>query len=105
MGLLGTLPFGTYNSIPNGSTCELGPNWNRTRGNGWSGSKWVRLHYVVFIRKRYRNVPFCPTVYTEPFSCPASNEDCHIRKYLNVYTMPFSYDNISIPFSYENGIV
>ena len=39
------------------------------------------------------------------FSCPASNEDCCIRKYLSVYTMPFSLDNISVPFSYENGIV
>ena len=58
-------------------------------------------------------------VYTVPFSCedgtemlrfglpctlyPASNEDCCIRKYLSAYTMPFLYDNISIPFSYENG--
>ena len=64
-----------------------------------------RLHYTVFIRRRYRNVPFWPTVYTVPFSYPASNEDCCIRKYLNFYTMPFSYDTISIPFSYENGIV
>ena len=65
----------------------------------------ARLHYAVFIRRRYRNVLFWPTIYTAPFSYPASNEDCCIRKYLNVYTMPFSYDNISIPFSYENGIV
>ena len=64
-----------------------------------------RLHYTVFIRRRYGNVPFWPTVYTVPFSYPASNEDCFIRKYLSVYTMPFSYDNISVPFSYENGIV
>ena len=64
-----------------------------------------RLHYTVFIKRRYRNVPFWPTVYTVPFSYPVSNEDCCIRKYLNVYTMPFSYENISIQFSYENGSV
>ena len=64
-----------------------------------------RLHYTVFIRRRYRNAPFWPTVYTVPFSYPESNEDCCIRKKLNVYTMPFSYDNIFMPFSYENGIM
>ena len=64
-----------------------------------------RLHYTVFIRRRYGNVPFWPTVYTVPFSYPASNEDCCIRKYLSVYTIPFSEENISVPFSYEKGIV
>ena len=49
-----------------------------------------RLHYTVFIRRRYGNVPFWPTVYTVPFSYPASNEECCIRKYLSVYTMPSS---------------
>ena len=64
-----------------------------------------RLHYTVFIRRRYGNVPLWPAVYTVPFSYPASNEDCCIRKYLSVCTMPLSYDNISMPFSYENGIM
>ena len=49
-----------------------------------------RLHYTVFIRRRYSNVPHWPTVYTVPFSYPVSNEDRYIRKYLSVYTMPFS---------------
>ena len=65
----------------------------------------IGLLYTVFIQRRYRNFPFWPTVYIVPFSYPASNEDCCIRKYLSVYTMPFSQDNISVPFSYENGIV
>ena len=47
-------------------------------------------HYTIFIRIRYGNVPFWPTVYTVPFSYPASNEDYCIREYLSVYTMPFS---------------
>ena len=64
-----------------------------------------RLHYTIFIRRRYGNVPFRPTVYTVPFSYPASNEGYCIRKYMSVYTTPFSWDNISVPFSYENGIV
>ena len=48
-----------------------------------------RLHYTVFIRRRYGNAPFWPTVYTVQFSYPASNEDCCIRKYLSVYTAVF----------------
>ena len=40
-----------------------------------------RLYYTVFIRRRYKNVPFWPTVYTVRFSYPASNEDCCIAKY------------------------
>ena len=48
-----------------------------------------RLHYTVFIRRRYGNVPFWPTVYTVPFFYPASNEDYCIREYLSVYSMPF----------------
>ena len=56
-------------------------------------------------RRQYGNVAFWPTVYTVPFSYPASIEDCCIRKHLSVYTMPFSKDNISMPFSYANGIV
>ena len=59
---------------------------------------------LTLCRFHTKTVQKC-SVYTVPFSYPASNEDCCIRKYINVYNMPFSYDNISIPFSYENGIV
>ena len=54
---------------------------------------------------RYGNASFWPTVYTEPFSYPASNECSCIGNYFSVYAMPFSYGNISIPFSYDNDIV
>ena len=64
-----------------------------------------RLHYTVFIRKRHENVPLWPTVYTEPSSYPTSNEDHCIGNYYSVYAMSSSYGHISIPFSYENGIV
>ena len=58
----------------------------------------------VFIRKLYGDVPFWPTVETETFSYPASNENGLIRKYYTVYTTPFSYAKIFILFSNENGI-
>ena len=57
-------------------------------------------------RTKWRgNVPYWSTVYTEQFSYPASNKDYCVTKYYNVYAMPFSYENISIPFSFEDGSV
>ena len=58
-----------------------------------------------FHTKTAWNAPFWPTVSTEPLSYPASNEDYCKRKHYSVYTMPFSHENVSITFSYENDIV
>ena len=58
-----------------------------------------------FMRKRRGNVLFWPTVYTEPFFYPATDEDYCIRKCYRIYTMSFSYENVSIPFLYENDVV
>jgi len=57
------------------------------------------------MRKRRGNVLFWPTVYTEPFFYPATDEDYCIRKCYRIYTMSFSYENVSIPFSHENDVV
>ena len=43
-----------------------------------------------FVRERYGNVPFWPSVYTETFSHQASYANDFIRKHYNVYTVPFS---------------
>ena len=44
------------------------------------------LSYTVFIRRRWGNVPFLPTVCTEPFSYPASNID-YFGRYPTVHTL------------------
>ena len=51
----------------------------------------------------YANVPFRPIVYTETFSYKASYKKDAIRKRYTVDIVPFSYKNISIPFTPANN--
>ena len=50
MGLLGKVPFGTA-IWSTWSAFELGPYLNRTRGNEWNGSKWIRIRSEKFRSK------------------------------------------------------
>ena len=70
-----------------------------------NGSVRPRLHYTFFIRKRHGSVLFWPTVYIEPLSYLASNDDYRKGIYHSVYTMPFSYENVSINLSYPINTV
>ena len=61
----------------NGNQCHIHDVLNTDRSN---------FKYTLKTRSwapftLYRNVPFWPTVYTVPFSYPASNENCCITKY------------------------
>ena len=90
-----------------------------------------RLHYTVFIRRRYTNVPFWPTIYTIPFSYEDGTQmfrfglpstlyrfhtktvhKCSVLAYRLHYTVfirrrytnvPFWPTVYTVPFSYEDG--